>query len=102
MQPDDKTILDIVDEFKRGGWVMATLGALGMIARLILTNEEFIWVVWIRKAIAGGIVGVLVYLSLYGFDVSPLYKSVICSMSGSIAPELFELFRKWILKHFKL
>jgi len=102
MNSDDKTLLAIVDEFKRGGWVMGVLGALGMLARLILTNEKFILFIWIRKGIAGGIVGVLMYLSLYGLDMSPMYKSVLCSMSGSFAPEIFESIRLQIIKKLKL
>jgi len=102
MNPDDKTLLGIVDEFKRGGWIMGLLGALGMLARLILTNEKFILFIWIRKGIAGGIIGVLIYLSLYGFDIAPMYKSVICSMSGSFAPELFDAFRKKVLNYINL
>lgn len=99
--PDDPTLMAMVDEFKRGGWIMAILGGLGMLARLILTNEEYSLAIWTRKILAGGIIGVLVYFALYGMDILPIYKSVLCSISGSIAPELFEWARKSLLKRLK-
>lgn len=98
MNVDDPTLQTVVEEFKRTGWVMAILGALGMVARLILTNEKFVWVIWTRKAIAGGIVGVLCYFGLYEVDLAPLYRSVLCSIAGSIAPELFDYLRRKFLQ----
>jgi hypothetical protein len=51
-----------------------------------------------RKIIAGGIVGVLAYFAMYGMDIADIYKSVLCSIAGSIAQELFELTRKMVLQ----
>lgn len=73
---------------------MAILGALGMLARLILTNEKYSAVIWTRKIIAGGIVGVISYLALKGIDLDPIYKSVLCSIAGSMSPELFDFVRR--------
>jgi hypothetical protein len=101
MNVDDPTLQSVVEEFKRTGWVMAILGMLGMIARLILTNEKFVWAIWTRKAIAGGIVGVLCYFGLYEADIAPLYRSVIIAVAGSIAPELFDIIRKKFIKTVK-
>lgn len=98
MTPDDQSINALVEEFKKGGWIMAVLGGLGMLARLILTNERYSFFIWLRKIIAGGIVGVLAYFAMYGMDVAEIYKSVICSICGSIAPELFEFIRKRVLE----
>lgn len=101
MNVDDDTLKSVAEEFKKTGWVMAILGALGMIARLILTNEKFVWAIWTRKAIAGGIVGVLCYFGLYEAEIDPLYRSVLCSIAGSLAPELFEFIRKKFIKSVK-
>lgn len=99
MNVDDPTLQSVVEEFKKTGWVMAVLGGLGMLARLILTNEKYNTIIWSRKIIAGGIVGVLCYFGLYDTEVAPLYRSVLCSVAGSIAPELFDyLRRKFIQK----
>jgi hypothetical protein len=90
MNPNEPDIIGAIQDFKKGGWVIGALGALGMLARLIVTNEKYSFFVWIRKIIAGGIVGVLAYFALYGTNIDPLYKSVIYSISGSIAPEVWE------------
>jgi hypothetical protein len=90
MNPNEPDIIGAIQDFKKGGWVIGALGALGMLARLIVTNEKYSFCIWIRKIIAGGIVGVLAYFALYGTNIDPLYKSVIYSISGSIAPEVWE------------
>jgi hypothetical protein len=83
----------IVEEFKRAGWLMGVLAALGMIARLVFTNEKFAVFVWGRKIFAASIVGILVHFAAYELDISEMYKSVLCAVSGSFAPELFEFVR---------
>lgn len=94
-EPD---IASAISDFKKVGWLIGLLGALGMLARLIITEEEYSLFVWIRKIIAGAIVGILAYFALYGTDIAPIYKSVIYSMSGSIAPEIWEFVRRKIKK----
>ena len=98
MNPDDQSITVIINEFKRGGWVVGILGGLGALARLILTNEDYKFWIWFRKVIAGVIVGVMVYFAIYFADIEPLYKSIIFSVSGSFAPELFDFIRLKIKK----
>jgi len=95
---DNESIASIVEEFKRGGWIMAILGGIGMLARLILTNERYSFFIWFRKIIAGGIVGVLAYFAMYGMDVAEIYKSVLCSILGSLSPEVFEIIRKRVIE----
>lgn len=101
MTPPNQDLNNMMEELRSGGWIMAILGGIGMLARLILTNEEYSFAIWIRKIIAGGIVGVLVYFALYGADILPIYKSVLCSISGSIAPELFDWARRTVIKRLK-
>lgn len=98
MNPDDQSLAMLAEEFKKGGWIMAILGGLGMLARLILTNERYSLFVWVRKIIAGGIVGVLAYFAMHGTEMAEIYKSVACSICGSMAPELFEFLRKSVIE----
>ena len=98
MSSNNPDLLGAVNEFKKGGWVIALLGSMGMLARLILAKEKFGFIVWIRKIIAGGIVGVIAYFALYGADIEPIYKSVIYSISGSFAPEIWTFLSKKIKK----
>jgi hypothetical protein len=99
MSQDPQSINAIAEEFKKTGWLFAVLGGLGMLARLILTDEKYHTTRWIRMVIAGAIVGVICYFSLYNADIDPFYKSVLCSISGSLAPEMFNWVRnKFIQK----
>ena len=94
MSPTDPDLAGAIQDFKKGGWVIALLGSLGMFDRLILTDVKYNFFIWLRKIIAGGIVGVLAYFALYGTDIDPLYKSVIYSISGSLAPEIWEFIKR--------
>ncbi len=98
---DQDTYSQIVEEFKRAGWLMGVLAALGMIARLVFTNEKFKFFVWGRKAFAASIVGILVHFGVTELDMSDMYKSVICAISGSFAPELFEFVKDKVLSKLK-
>jgi hypothetical protein len=98
MANPDPNIVNAVQDFKKGGWVIALLGAMGMFARLVVTDEKYSFGVWLKKIIAGGIVGVLAYFALYGSDIDPLYKSVIYSISGSLAPEIWEFLKRKLKK----
>jgi hypothetical protein len=90
MSPIDPTLVETAEEFKKGGWVVAVLGALGAIARFIITEEKFRWVILLRKAIAGSIVGTLVYFGINYAPIDPIYKGIIYSSSGALAPDIFE------------
>lgn len=98
MSPIDPNLIDTAQEFKRGGWIVAVLGALGAIARLILTEERFFWVVWVRKALAGAIVGTLVYFAINHTELDAMYKGIVYSSAGALAPDIFEWLKRKITK----
>ena len=96
MSPVDPSIIDTAQEFKKGGWIVAVLGALGAIARLIITEEKFFWIIWVRKALAGAIVGTLVYFAINQVPMDAMYKGIIYSSAGALAPDIFE----WVKRKF--
>ena len=98
MSPIDPNLLDTAEEFKRGGWIVAVLGALGAIARLIITNERWQGIIWVRKALAGAIVGTLVYFAINNADMDAMYKGIIYSSSGALAPDIFEWAKRKVLR----
>lgn len=78
------------DEFKRGGWIVSLLGGAGMLARLLLDDDNHPAMFWIRRFLAGTIVGCLCYFALYGQDIDGLKKAIILSTAGAGSPELME------------
>lgn len=94
MAASDPDFAQAAVDFKRGGWITAVLGACGMLARMLLSKDTYHWMVWIRKAIAGGITGVIAYFALHGTDIPIIYKSVIGSTAGALTPELMEVLIK--------
>lgn len=98
---NDNGLNSLLEEFKKTGWLFAILGGIGMLARLILTEERYQTFRWFRMILAGAIVGVICYFALYNTSLDPFYKSVLCSISGSIAPELFEYVRKKFIQKAK-
>ena len=89
-----------LDDLKEGGWVLAILGAVGALVRLLVSNEDLGWVIWFRRILGGGMIGIVAYFSVHGL-IEPLYEAMVCSISGSFAPEIIESLRQRI-KHFRL
>jgi hypothetical protein len=98
MSPVDPSIIETAEDFKKGGWIVAVLGALGAIARFIITEEKFRWVILLRKAIAGSIVGTLVYFGINYAPIDPIYKGIIYSSSGALAPDIFDWIKSKFIK----
>lgn len=98
----DPDFLQAAADFKKGGWVVSLLGIAGALIRLLVSDKKSHWLIWTKHAIAGGLTGVVVYFALHGSTIDPLYKSVILSSCGAVAPRLFELadkkVRSWISK----
>lgn len=77
------------DDLKRGGWLMAMLGAAGALCRLLLAEKNYPAWTWIRRILAGAMFGILCYFGLHGL-IDPLYEALVYSISGAIAPEIME------------
>jgi uncharacterized membrane protein YeaQ/YmgE (transglycosylase-associated protein family) len=99
MSPVDPSLLETAEDFKKGGWIVAVLGALGAIARFIITEEKWQPIILVRKGIAGAIVGTLIYFAINHAPIDSLYKSIIYASCGALAPDIFDLVkRKFIQK----
>ena len=95
---DDQSLQVVIEEFKRTGWFTAIIGAIGALASLLLSDEKYHTMKWLRKIVAGSIVGVLCYFALYNMPIDPFYKSVLFSISGAFANDLFEWLRTKFLQ----
>ena len=94
MNSSDPNFTQATEDLKRGGWIVMCLGSAGMLARMMLSDKHYPWMVWIKRAIAGAFVGLIMYFSLYGVDMNPLYKSVLMCSCGAVAPELLQLLKR--------
>lgn len=101
MSPVDPSLLETAEDFKKGGWIVAVLGALGAVARLIITEERWHFIIWIRKALAGAIVGTLIYFAINQAPIDPLYKGIIYASCGALAPDIFEWLKRKFIKQTK-
>jgi len=90
MNEHDQSMKAVIADFKSGGWVVIILGAIGAFVSLVMKNEKYHVFVWGRKVFAGACVGVITYFALYYVDILPIYKGILYSISGAIAPELFD------------
>lgn len=99
--PTDPDFARAAEDFKRGGWVVALLGGAGMLARMLLNDEESKAIFWVRRFIAGAIVGCITYFALHGVNMSDIYKSLIMSTAGAASPELMEQVRQRFSKGLK-
>jgi hypothetical protein len=79
------------DDFKRGGWIVSLLGGAGMLARMLITDQSSKAIIWIRKILAAGIIGVITYFALHGVEIAGIYKALILAFSGMASPEVVEL-----------
>lgn len=90
MNEHDQSMKAVIADFKSGGWVVIILGAIGAFVSLVMKNEKYHVFIWGRKVFAGACVGVITYFALYYVDILPIYKGILYSISGAIAPELFD------------
>lgn len=88
---------DPLDDLKDSGWLMAALGAMGALLRLLISDEEHSWLVWVRRTMAGALIGIICYFVVHGL-VAPIYEAVIYAVAGTFAPEVVELARRRVLR----
>ena len=96
-QPPDPTFAKTLEELKDGGWIVAVLGALGAFARLLISDETYPLVIWIRRISAGGILGVVSYFALHGL-VEPIYEAVTHCIIGTFSQEMLQILQGRVKK----
>jgi len=81
---------DLLKEFLTGGWLVAVIGAAGMIARLLTDEKKITIKEQIKKVVTAAICSVVVWFLLENIDISSLTKAVIYGVTGVISPEILQ------------
>jgi hypothetical protein len=96
MNSSDPDLAQAAIDFKKGGWIVSLLGIVGGAVAMLLSEEKKPWVFWLKRIIAGGLTGVIMFFSLHGVEMNPMYKSILMCSCGAVAPELLGRLRRVI------
>lgn len=95
-QNETDSLAKATDDFRRVWPTVFSLGGGGALARLLLSKNSPSIGTWIKRILAGCIVGALTYFALYESEISGLKKALIQSTVGIAAAEAVDLvIRKW-------
>lgn len=81
---------DLLKEFFAGGWLVAIVGAAGMIARLMSDDAKITIREQVKKVTTAAICSVVVWFLLENIDLSSLTKAIIYGITGVISPEILQ------------
>ncbi len=79
---------DLLREFLAGGWLVAIVGAAGMIARLLTDDTKATFAAQLRKITVASVCSVVAWFLLENVDISSLLKAIIYGVIGVISPEI--------------
>jgi hypothetical protein len=81
---------DLLREFLAGGWLVAIIGAAGMVARLLSDDKKMALKEQIRKVVTAALCSVIAWFLLENVDLSSLTKAIIYGVTGVISPEILQ------------
>lgn len=82
----DKLIASFID----GGWVVLLIGAAGMIARLVTTNEEQSAGEISKKMISSMIASLIAWFIMEQLSMDSMYKAITYGLVGLNSPEIIQ------------
>lgn len=81
---------DLLREFLTGGWIVALLGGLGMLARNLIDGVERSHLEHFKRIIAAAICSTIAWFILEQVDVSSLTKAISYGVVGVVSPEIIQ------------
>lgn len=96
MSAPDPDFQSALDEFKKGGWIVSLLGAAGAIVAILSDEKSYPWAYYVKKIIAGGLMGVIMFFAMHNADISPFIKSLVMCMSGAVSLDIYKLTKRII------
>ena len=79
---------NFIANFLDGGWVVLLIGAAGMVARLVTTNEEQTASDVVKKMISSMIASLIAWFVMEQFEMDSMYKAVAYGLVGLNSPEI--------------
>jgi hypothetical protein len=80
----------LIQQFLGGGWVVLLIGAAGMIARLVTTNEKLIGSDIVKKMLSSMIASMISWFIMEQFEMDSMYKAIAYGLVGLNSPEIIQ------------
>ena len=81
---------DLLKEFLTGGWIVALLGGLGMLARNMIDGVERSHKEQLKRILAAAICSTIAWFILEQVEVSSLTKAISYGVVGVVSPEILQ------------
>jgi hypothetical protein len=83
--------LSAIAEFKRGGWIVALIGAAAMVGRLLIDDAAHasLWRSF-RHVVAAAIFAIIAFFVTFQWQLSAINKAIVQGLAGALAPELVD------------
>lgn len=81
---------NLLREFLTGGWIVAAIGAMGMLARNLLDGIDRSHVEHAKRMLAAAICSTIAWFILEQVDVSSLTKAISYGIVGVVSPEVIQ------------
>ena len=81
---------EFIPKFLKGGWIVALIGASGMIARLVVSEEDTPMNQVVRNIAAAMIASSISWFIMEQFEVDSMYKAIVYGLVGLNSPEIIQ------------
>ena len=81
---------DLFREFITGGWIVAAVGAMGMLARNLLDGVERTCKEQFKRMFAAAMCSTIAWFILEQVEVSSLTKAISYGLVGVVSPEILQ------------
>lgn len=81
---------NLIREFLTGGWIVAAIGGLGMLARSLLDGIERSHLEHFKRIVAASICATIAWFILEQVEVSSLTKAISYGVVGVVSPEILQ------------
>jgi hypothetical protein len=81
---------EFIPKFIKGGWIVALIGAAGMIARLVVSEEDTPMNQVVRNIAAAMIASSISWFIMEQFEINSMIKAITYGLVGLNSPELLK------------